>query len=369
MKKSIVALLHIGFWMCYFVLIFVMLGMYFQDQEHMDERIGKAFKAIFLFAIVPSAMTFYSFYLLLFPKFLQQKKYLLSLVYGLSIAFGSALFAHLILYFIYGTECGPEGSEGIEIGMVFFMTFISLVSGIVALVIRGFITWFGEIKLKEALKQKNHEMELALVKSQLDPHFLFNTLNNIDVLILKDAEEASNYLNKLSDIMRFMLFETKANEISLSKEIEYIKKYIELQKIRTSNKQYVHFEIIGNPKGKMIAPMVFIPFIENAFKHTNNKKLEKAIEIQLVIEKEWVKLKCRNKYDPNRQSNIESNGLGNTLITKRLELLYPNKHQLRLSNENNVYKVELNILCNSKGNFSSKALPGSKTMEKQKELF
>ena len=89
------------------------------------------------------------------------------------------------------------------------MTFIGSICGSVALVIKGFITWYNEIKLKEMLKEKNFEMEMALVKSQLDPHLLFNTINNIDALILKDAVTASDYLNKLSDIMRFILYETK----------------------------------------------------------------------------------------------------------------------------------------------------------------
>ena len=87
----------------------------------------------------------------------------------------------------------------------------------------------------------------------MDPHFLFNTINNIDVLILKNATKASNYLNKLSDIMRFMLFETKTDKILLSKEIEYIDKYIALQKIRTANSNYVNFRVKGIPNGKTIA--------------------------------------------------------------------------------------------------------------------
>ena len=102
-------------------------------------------------------------------------------------------------------------STGDFVAMTLFIAFIAFIAGVIALVIRGFITWVDEIKLKDELKQKNHETELALVKSQLDPHFLFNTLNNIDVLILKDQKVASEYLNKLSDIMRFMLFETKAD--------------------------------------------------------------------------------------------------------------------------------------------------------------
>ena len=140
-------------------------------------------------------------------------------------------------------------------------------------------------------------MEMALIKSKLDPHLLFNTINNIDALILKDAVEASNYLNKLSDIMRFMLYETMAEKILLSQEIEYIEKYIALQKIRTANVNYVHFTVTGNIGNKFIAPMVFIPFIENAFKHTNNKKLENAITVNIIITDKTIQLVCENKFD------------------------------------------------------------------------
>ena len=157
---------------------------------------------------------------------------------------------------------------------------------------------------------------MALVKAQLDPHFLFNTINNIDVLILKNATKASEYLNKLSDIMRFMLFETKPTSIKLAKEVEYIEKYIELQKIRTANTRYVNFAIDGNPDERMIAPMVFIPFIENAFKHVTNKKLENAININIRIEDTFVQLACENKFDRHRKVQNGSNGLGNDLIKK-----------------------------------------------------
>lgn len=223
------------------------------------------------------------------------------------------------------------------------MSVIGVLSGSVALVLKGFLTWYEEIKLKEALLDKNHKMEMALVKSQLDPHFLFNTINNIDVLILKDVNEASKYLNKLSDIMRFMLYETKPDEIPLEKEIHYIEKYIELQKIRTSNSNYVNYSVTGDMKNKNIAPMVFIPFIENAFKHTNNKKFEDAITIKIEITDNQVALKCVNKFDPTRQMKGNDNGLGNELIVKRLNLIYPDQHELRVEKSEKEYTIELTI--------------------------
>ena len=345
MKKSVVVLLHIGFWICYLILIIVILGMFFQGEPNPDqERLQYLIEIILLFALVPSVISFYSFYFYLFPKYLLQKKILLAIFYALLISLVSGWIGYALLALRFGGDClNEEGAEGILYGLILFIALIALICGVIALVMQGFITWFGEIKLKETLKQKNQEMELALVKSQLDPHFLFNTINNIDVLILKNAHDASNYLNKLSDIMRFMLFETKTEEILLSKEIEYIEKYIELQKIRTSNLSYVDFVLKGEVNGKKIAPMIFIPFIENAFKHTNNKKVQNAIIITIFIEDTRIVFECKNKYDSSRKSQQESHGLGNELIEKRLNLLYGERHKSEIVNLNDLYSVRLTI--------------------------
>ncbi len=352
MKKSIVILLHIGFWLCYLLLIGIMLAVFYRSSNQaidQTERVINAFKSLFLFAFFPSFLTFYGCYLIVFQKFLQQKKFLLSLLFGILISIGASIIAYVVMrYFIESGQMNDMDKGGVNgrstaVRTILFMSFISSIAGLAALIIKGFITWFNEIKLKEELKQKNHETEMALIKSQLDPHFLFNTLNNIDVLILKDAEEASNYLNKLSDILRFMLYETKTDEILLRKEIEYIEKYIELQKIRTANANYVSFEVIGNPANIPIAPMVFIPFIENAFKHSTNKKIDNAINVQLFINKENIIFVCENKYDPNRKVIQESNGLGNHLIQRRLNLIYPEQHLLELEKQINLYSVKLTI--------------------------
>lgn len=352
MKKSIVILLHIGFWLCYLLLIGIMLAVFYRSSNQaVDQtaRVLNAFKSLFLFAFLPSFLTFYGCYLVVFPKYLQQKKFLLSFIYSLLFTIGASILAYIVMrYFIESGQMTDMDKGGVNgrstaVRTIVFMSFIASIAGLAALILKGFITWFNEIKLKEELKQKNHETEMALIKSQLDPHFLFNTLNNIDVLILKDAAEASKYLNKLSDILRFMLYETKTDEILLKKEIEYIEKYIKLQKIRTTNSNYVSFNVVGNPADITIAPMIFIPFIENAFKHSTNKKIDNAINVQLFINKENILFVCENKFDPNRNVIKESNGLGNELIQKRLHLIYPEQHILELDKQTNLYSVKLTI--------------------------
>jgi two-component system, LytTR family, sensor kinase len=352
MKKSFIALLHVGFWGCYFILIAIMLGVYYRSGANginHASRILNALKSLFLFAFIPSVISYWTYYLLLFPRYLQHKKVLLSIIHGVLISTGAALIAYILIRFSiesgYMIDMDDAGKHGrsTAITVIVAMTLIGLVTGTVALVLKGFINWFNEKKLKEALNEKNHEMEMALIKSKIDPHLLFNTINNIDALIIKDAVEASNYLNKLSDIMRFMLYETMAEKIQLSQEIEYIEKYIALQKIRTANVNYIHFTVSGDIGNKSIAPMIFIPFIENAFKHTTNKKLENAITINILITDKKIKMVCENKFDSKPKVQSMNSGLGNELIQKRLQLIYADKHLLEINKNNELYSVHLTI--------------------------
>jgi two-component system LytT family sensor kinase len=352
MKKSFVLLINLGFWACYCILIIILLIVYNKSSPNGVNHIARmvnALKNLLLFAVIPSIVCYYSYYFLLFPRYLQQKKFFLAVIFGILIAVGTAVSGYLLHRYLIESgrvidmDSGGKNGRSTAISVIGVMTFIGLISGIVALGIKGFLTWLYEIRLKELLKEKNYEMEMALVKSQLDPHLLFNTINNIDALILKDAVKASNYLNKLSGIMRFILYETKTDQILLYKEVEYLEKYIALQKIRTANLNYVHFSVTGVMGNKLIAPMVFIPFIENAFKHTNNKKLENAITINIFIHDENIRLVCANKFDPGASVRQPDSGLGNELIRKRLELLYKGKHSLRVDKTNELYTIDLVI--------------------------
>ena len=348
MKKSFIVLIHIGFWACYFILVFIVLGLYYRG-NHSVPHVLNALKNILLFAFVPSCISYFLYYFLLFPRYLQHKKILLSILHGIFISAAAAMAGYILIrYFIesgYIKDMDEGGKNGRSTAprVIMVMTFIGILCGVVAWVIKGFITWFNEIKLKETLKEKNYEMEIALIKSQLDPHLLFNTINNIDALILKDAVAASDYLNKLSDIIRFMLYETKPDLILLSKEIAYIEKYIALQKIRTANSHYVHFSVSGNIGSKLIAPMIFMPFIENAFKHTNNKKLENAISIAICVKAQKIEFRCENKFDAKPPVQQPGSGLGNQLIQKRLNIIYAEKHVLEVTKTDDLYRVHLTI--------------------------
>lgn len=345
MKKPLIALLHVGYWFVFLLLSAMMVyGVSRSDAFSEEERREVLASAYFFIVLLPAIISFYTFYFLLFPRYFRQKKIGLAFLLGLALAVGTTALGFGIVGGILYPECGRKMNGSDAMTFVAIAAYFNLVGGIIAFVIKGFSTWFEEVKIKEALLEKNHAMELALVKSQLDPHFLFNTINNIDVLILTDAGEASGYLNRLSDIMRFMLYETKTDEIQLSKEIAYIEKYIALQKIRTANKSYVDFQVSGDIRGRKIAPMVFIPFIENAFKHTANKKAANAIRIRLDVQPGRIIMHCINRLNPSRNlTDSSAGGLGNDLIRKRLELLFPGRHQLEIRREAAAYYVQLTI--------------------------
>lgn len=345
MKKSVVVLLHVGYWVMYLFLITMLFMVANMDKRHSTLKLWGLvlfFRPFGFAAILPALFGFYTFYSVLFNKYLTNKKMVKLFVSATTFALVGAIVTQIIIYVTFRDKGINWGANDV-VAMGLLLAFISLANGTMGLLVKGFITWFNDIKFKLELNRKNYEMELALVKSQINPHFLFNTINNIDVLITKDAIRASEYLNKLSDIMRFMLYETKPAKIPLSKELTYIEKFIELQKIRTTNPHYVNYTVKGDETSFMIPPMLLIPFIENAFKHAENKKAENAIKISLDIEKGKLVFKCENSYNQNTQMKQEHSGLGGELIKKRLALLYPDKHKLTITNNNELYNVELSL--------------------------
>lgn len=294
-----------------------------------------------LVTLLPAVTGFYSFYSFLFTRFLNKRKLLGFFIAAIVTIIVCGLIPVFILSLKLPISWRITGDLGELAAMTTFLSMLALVNGIIGLVMRGFITWYGDIRIKEELQRKNYEVELALIKSQINPHFLFNTINNIDVLIDKDAGKASAYLNKLSDIMRFMLYESKSDMVPLERELTYIEKYVELQRIRTSNPNYIHFEVNGQPGNHMIEPMLFIPFIENAFKHAEYKKNEDAIRIEFDIKADSISFKCNNRFVKSIRSRPDHSGLGNELIQKRLELLYQKRYDLTVVEEDGFYKVSL----------------------------
>jgi LytS/YehU family sensor histidine kinase len=295
----------------------------------------------FPIAVLPGLLGFYSCYTLLFHRYLASRKIVKLLLATLLSCLLAAVVSELFLYFVFRRRLSFTTETVISLGIV--IAGIALLNGAIGLGMRSFITWYRDLKWKEALSRKNHEMEMALVKAQLNPHFLFNTINNIDILITKDPERASAYLNRLSGILRFALYETQAERIPLQKEITYIEEYIALQQIRSSNPDFIQYSLSGDAGALRIAPMLLIPFLENAFKHTVARKQGPAVQVGISIQEQQLFFVCTNAYLPGHNAGVEYGGLGNELIRKRLELLYPGSHELKITDQEGVYQVNLSL--------------------------
>lgn len=346
MKKTAVVVIHIGYWLLYFTLIslFVLVSLKLEGTLNIKNYVHLLLMSpLFCLCFIPSLMGFYFFYKYLFPKYFLKKKIGSMILSGLSAVTIISILTSLLVSAIFGQKTLFNDGLISFFSISFVIILITLFHGVVAIIIRGFITSYSDITIKEELNRKNYDTELELIKSKINPHFLFNTINNIDTLIHKDPSRASAYLNKLSDIMRFTLYETNTSKIPLNAELEYIGKYVELQKIRSSNINYVKYEVSGEIDSLLIEPMLFIPFIENAFKYSENIKNSSTVFIKFLITGTEIIFECNNEYDINEITDTKNGGLGNEITKKRLELLYPNSHKLDITKNNNIYNVNLTI--------------------------
>jgi len=209
-------------------------------------------------------------------------------------------------------------------------------------------SWFlfkeSEAVLIETQKKKT-EAELVALKNQINPHFLFNSLNSIYSLVLKKSDNAPEALIKLSDTMRFIIYESNNERVELSKEIDFVKSYIELQKLRMSAKDILTFKVSGNYDQQKIAPLLLIPIIENCFKYGIKGEVESSFVIIKILLKEST-LSLHTKNNIGHIDNIEkqkSKGTGLLNLKQRLELIYPEKYQLDINENFDNFSVNLTI--------------------------
>lgn len=203
---------------------------------------------------------------------------------------------------------------------------------------------FQAQQLKTELTAQNQTSELALLRTQINPHFLFNTLNNIYSLVYQRSDDAPQAVMKLSEIMRYMLYEATSEKVLLQNEINYLKSFIELQLLRLKSKEFVSFNITGNVDNRNISPMLLIAFVENAFKHGVKRGINPGIMINLDVSDRTINFEVINYCRKNDISNKDTTGgIGLTNIKRRLELLYPNKFALDILNNDDTYHVKLQI--------------------------
>ena len=227
-------------------------------------------------------------------------------------------------------------------GFLMFLVLNCMIAAI-AIGIRHFIrTRQIRQQLKEE-KAKNTEAELAWLKNQINPHFLFNTLNNISSLVQIDADKAQDAIAQLSDLLRYAMYETNKNTVPLQGEIEFMRNYVELMKLRCSEKTVVNCQlsIVNSPL--TIAPLLFISLIENAFKHGISSNRDSRIDITLTADGQQLIFDCENTNFPKNDTDRSGSGIGLENTRRRLDLIYKDRYTWEQTLEDNIYKVKITI--------------------------
>jgi two-component system LytT family sensor kinase len=201
------------------------------------------------------------------------------------------------------------------------------------------VDWFFNEKEKSELEKQSLTAELAFLKSQINPHFLFNSLNNIYSLAYQKSDQTPNAVLKLSEIMRYMLYESNDSSVALEKEINYLKSYIELQKLRFKGDAHVILEVEGQVDHQNIVPLILISFVENAFKHGIATDKNNPIYINISVFEDKLLFTLRNL--KNKQNKDQTGGIGMVNVKRRLDLTYPNQYKLTIENKEDEYFCEL----------------------------
>jgi LytS/YehU family sensor histidine kinase len=221
----------------------------------------------------------------------------------------------------------------------------SFIIGNCGSLLRGFISWVTESGRKDELEKQNLRVELKMLRSQLNNHFLFNTLNNIDALIFKDPQRASDALISLSSILRYMLYLTDGERVSLHNEIENIRHVIYLEQLRVSTPGYTQMSIDGNPSAVVVPPLLFVSFVENAYKHSKFNGALPVIRIKFAISDSSIRFTCLNSSDSGPRESLIKESIGLENIRRRLNLIYGNSCIFEVTRSKDEFRVYLEIPC------------------------
>ena len=205
--------------------------------------------------------------------------------------------------------------------------------------------WYNQQQKTRELENRNLQSELKFLKSQVNPHFLFNTLNNLYSLTLKKDDRAPETVLKLSELMRYMLYECNERRVPLDKEINCIRNYIDLERIRQGDKTKIDFDLEGHVNGHMIAPLLFIPFLENSFKHGVNSQIREGwVDIKLNVDDDRLDFSVVNGKGMHRPiSDKKSGGIGLENVKRRLNLSYPDKHKFKIIEDDTSFRIDLKL--------------------------
>jgi sensor histidine kinase YesM len=303
----------------------------------------------YLLAFLYLMLTFYLFYLFVAQKYLNWNKIGEFFVLSFLVVLIMPFFGYTILFFIRALFEGTFHNfyRGYSVKMHMSGYFPVLTAAVFGSFFRVIINWFSAMNQKAELDKQKLGIELDLLKSKLNPHFLFNTLNNIDSLIHQNPVEASAALIKLSEMMRYLTYEISSDTVELRKEVEYITNFIELYRIRIKAPEDIRFEVKGD-LSVMISPALFVPLIENAFKFAIFRNSKPSVDILLSSDSGIVVLDISNSYEIiSKSTQASRSGYGIINLKKRLDIIYPDKHQLFIEPGESKYNVKLTIDTNA----------------------
>ncbi len=330
---------HIAFWVGYFMLNFIRWGSYYQDYWY-------SFKSNLLTVSIGAILVYVNIYFL-FPKFILNKKYASYIVYffiTLSIFYvvRTELIYALINENVWPESDTPQKAYSFNHIIVVFMIGIYDVALVTMLKLTS--DWIFERKRTERLKEVQMRTELNLLKSQIQPHFFFNTLNSLYALAIDKSEDTPRVILKLSDMMQYALYEVKGSKVGLLKEINHINNYIDIEKMRFNDRIESDMNITGNIDDVEIPPLLFLSFVENCFKHGLKGVDKISINICFEITKDnYLEFKLANNFNSNDTDQEKNHGIGIMNSKRRLTLLYDNDFVLNTKIQDNTYNLFLKI--------------------------
>lgn len=335
-NKIITVISHILVWFVLFSMPFLLS----YGQEDINRIIAHFWIPMVFYAII-----YYFNYYVLIDRFLFNKKTVLFIGVNLGmIALFIVLKEKIEDAFFQDFFQKPPKNSGPPFKLFIYVQMLSYIAPLLfAIAVKTTRRWAEtEARHKEAANIKL-QSELQHLHYQLQPHFFFNSLNNIYSMVDISPDQAKTSIHSLSKLMRYMLYETNMEVVPLSKEIDFMKKYIELMKLRVSDKTEVLYNFPSNETGIKIAPLLFISLIENAFKHGISATKESRIQINMTTDANTVLFSIENDNFPKKTDDKSGSGIGLVNLEKRLQLLYPNKHQFNSLVKEDIFLVQLEI--------------------------
>ncbi|MBK0379580.1 sensor histidine kinase [Mucilaginibacter segetis] len=333
-------------WQIFWHIIFWLGGIaFFLFLAHSNSKVAlQSLLVIFLLYGIINIGLFYLNYLILIPRFLDKKKYktyamfiIATIVlfgvgkYGVALVFKKIILMHM--------------KDGATTGFwSYFLStiFTSVIFIFLSTVLKFTIDWFLNERVQRDLENQRLTAELSFLKSQINPHFLFNSLNSIYSLAYQKSDTTPEAILKLSEIMRYMLYECNDNKVDLTKELQYLQNYIDLQRIRFGNKAFIDYEVKGEVTNQQIVPLLLISFIENAFKHGVANDPQSPIELKITLTDGHLYFFIQNKkHTHNRDAE---GGIGLINVRRRLDLLYSGKYNLDIRDETDTYTCQLSLV-------------------------